>query len=151
MKSVASVRGTEHAINGSMKRQTMRCCYSKSIASNAIRYDQASPLHFTLHNDTLRWRRRRSRSISRTSHTIVLKASADATALGDDAEQGGEDEESTTFAMQRDVMDSSRLKRSPKIYNTSKGEKLLFQFGESMRRFELPENTRVILKIKLNN
>ena len=38
----------------------------------------------------------------------------------------------------------ARFKRRAKIYSTAKGERLLFQFGESMRRFEVPEGTRVI-------
>lgn len=74
--------------------------------------------------------------------TVICRISADAAGVSDDSADN--DNESSPFALRREVLDSSRLKREPKIYNTSKGEKLLFQFGESMRRFEVPESTRVV-------
>jgi len=66
---------------------------------------------------------------------------------------GDDDVGTSVFAeVPRDAMEmqaagtdgAARFKRHAKIYRTVKGEKLLFQFGESMRRFEVPEGTRVI-------
>ena len=60
----------------------------------------------------------------------------------------GEGAESVFSSVPREALDmkdsSGRLKRRAKIYHTHAGERLLFQFGESMRRFEVPEGTRVI-------
>ena len=60
----------------------------------------------------------------------------------------GERTESVFSSVPREALDmediSGRLKRRAKIYHTHAGERLLFQFGESMRRFEVPEGTRVI-------
>ena len=60
----------------------------------------------------------------------------------------GESAESVFSSVPREALDmedrSGRLKRKAKVYYTRAGERLLFQFGESMRRFEVPEGTRVI-------